>query len=264
MSRETLNKTQRVPGHIIFTDLDGTLIFSASKKLSWDIVCEYKDGKEISCITPRQAELLPKLHGIIPVTTRSIEQYRRIRFPEGFSPEYALTDNGGTLLINGEPDRAWTENSLRIAEECSKELERCRQTMENDVCRSFEIRLVDGMFLFTKSDDPERSLELLKSAAGDRVRCYAAGSKLYAVPAEICKGAAAKRLAERLCPGKKIVCAGDSLMDIPLLDIADVAVFPEDIGERISAGRLITSKRERFPEFVTERFAELLGVKSEE
>ena len=79
---------------LIFSDLDGTLIFSASRKQPGDIVCEYKDNREISCITKRQAELLPGLE-IIPVTTRSIEQYRRIRFPEGFSPEYALTDSAG-------------------------------------------------------------------------------------------------------------------------------------------------------------------------
>lgn len=64
---------------LIFTDLDGTLIFSAAKKQPGDIVCEYKDGAEISCITARQAELLPRLAGVIPVTTRSVEQYRRIR-----------------------------------------------------------------------------------------------------------------------------------------------------------------------------------------
>ena len=61
---------------LIFSDLDGTLIFSASRKQPGDIVCEYKDNREISCITKRQAELLPGL-AIVPVTTRSIEQYRR-------------------------------------------------------------------------------------------------------------------------------------------------------------------------------------------
>ena len=97
---------------LIFSDLDGTLIFSASRKQPGDIVCEYKDNREISCITKRQAELLPGLE-IIPVTTRSIEQYRRIRFPEGFSPEYALTDNGGTLLVNGVPDPDWARRTMR-------------------------------------------------------------------------------------------------------------------------------------------------------
>lgn len=104
---------------LIFSDLDGTLIFSASRKQPGDIVCEYKDNREISCITKRQAELLPGLT-IIPVTTRSIEQYRRIRFPEGFSPEYALTDNGGTLLVNGVPDPEWARRTMRLVQESSR------------------------------------------------------------------------------------------------------------------------------------------------
>lgn len=248
---------------IIFTDLDGTLIFSASKKLLGDIVCEYKDGAEISCITAKQSRLLPRLSGVIPVTTRSIEQYRRIRFPEGFQPEYALTDNGGTLLINGEPDREWTENSLRLAEECSSELEQCRRIMEQDSRRSFEIRMVDGMFLFTKSDCPEKSLEMLREAAGDKVRCFSTGAKIYALPAKLDKGTAAKQLAERISPGSRIVCAGDSLMDVPLLNIADIAVFPEDISEQIRAAEKVGYRRERFPEYVTEYFCILRGINTE-
>ena len=249
---------------LIFTDLDGTLIFSAAKKQPGDIVCEYKDGAEISCITARQAELLPRLSGVIPVTTRSVEQYRRIRFPEGFSPEYVLADNGGTLLINGEPDREWTENSLSIVGKCRQELERCRGVMENDRRRSFEVRLVDGMFLFTKSDSPAESLGLLKAAAGEQVSCFAVGAKLYAIPAEINKGGAAMRLAECIAPGCRMVCAGDSLMDVPLLKAADTAVFPEDIKEHIRVREMVTTRRERFPEFVTEYFGRLCGVVAEE
>ncbi|MGN0670335.1 MAG: hypothetical protein ACI4JZ_07280 [Oscillospiraceae bacterium] len=227
---------------LIFSDIDGTLIFSAAKKRPDDIVCEYKDGAEISCITPRQAELFPKLNGVIPVTTRSIEQYLRINFPSGFSPKYALVDNGGTLLIDGKPEREWTSNSLGIVEKCAAELACCRSAMENDVHRSFEIRLVDGMFLFTKSDSPERSLELLKSVAGERVECFAVGAKLYAIPVEINKGTAAKRLKERILPSCTTICAGDTAMDIPLLGIADTAVFPEDLSELVSAPNRVVSR----------------------
>ena len=241
---------------LIFTDLDGTLIFSAARKRPGDIVVEYKDGAEISCITPRQAELLPGLMAI-PVTTRSIEQYRRIRFPEGFSPEYALTDNGGTLLVNGEPDREWTENSLACVQKSAGGLERCRRVMERDARRCFEIRMVDGMFLFTKSEDPAGSLKRLSEAAGDGVRCFCTGAKLYAIPAGLCKGAAAKRLAERLAPGGRILCAGDTLMDVPLLNIADAAVMPENIRQQVSARKIVTAPRERFPEFVTEYFTRM-------
>lgn len=236
---------------LIFSDIDGTLIFSAAKKRPEDIVCEYKDGAEISCITPRQAELFPKLSGIIPVTTRSVEQYLRINFPKGFSPKYALVDNGGTLLINGKPEREWTSNSLSIVEKCAEELARCRRAMERDVHRCFEVRLVDGMFLFTKSDSPERSLELIKAAAGNRVECFAVGAKLYAVPAEINKGSAAKRLRERISPNSRTICAGDSAMDIPLLRIADAAVFPEDLSALADAPNRVVFPRERFPERVT-------------
>ena len=239
---------------LIFSDIDGTLIFSAAKKRLGDIVCEYKDGVEISCITPRQAEIFPKLNGVIPVTTRSIEQYLRINFPNGFSPKYALVDNGGTLLIDGKPEREWTEKSLGIVEECADELERCRRVLESDIHRSFEIRLVDGMFLFSKSDSPERSLELLKIAAGERVECFAVGAKVYAIPTKINKGSAAKLLRERIAPNSRTVCAGDSAMDIPLLKIADTAVFPEDLSRLVDSRNCVVFPRERFCEQVTEFF----------
>ena len=245
---------------LIFTDLDGTLIFSALKKQPGDVVCEYKDGAEISCITARQAELLPKLTGVIPVTTRSVEQYRRIKFPVGFSPEYVLSDNGGTLLINGVPDREWAENSLRIVKSCAGELERCRRAMENDPSRCFEIRMVDGMFLFTKSSSPASSLELLRSAAGEQVKCFAIGAKLYAVPAEMNKGAAAERLRNRIAPDSAIICAGDSAMDVPMLSFADTAVFPEDITEPVYVQNRAAFPRERFPEQVTEYFCRVRGI----
>ena len=241
---------------LIFSDLDGTLIFSASRKRPGDIVCEYKDGAEISCITRRQADLLPGLE-VIPVTTRSVEQYRRICFPEGFSPEYALTDNGGTLLVNGFPDPEWTAHTARLVRECAGELERCRGVLEHDSGRSFEIRMVDGMFLFTKSADPENTLRKLNEVSGAAVRCFATGAKVYALPAGLCKGAAVRRLAGRLAEQRgsgRMICAGDSAMDIPMLNAADAAVFPEDISG-VTAAEKVVSCRERFPEFVTEYFS---------
>lgn len=244
---------------LLFSDLDGTLIFSAAKKRPGDIVCEYKDSgrsQEISCITPRQAELLPGLD-IIPVTTRSIEQYRRIEFPAGFSPEYALTDNGGTLLINGVPDPEWNSHTMRLVQESAADLARCRAVLERDVNRNFEIRMVDGMFLFTKSAAPERTLNMLNEVCGN-VQCFATGAKVYALPAGLCKGTAVKRLAGRISAQRgsavKIICAGDSAMDIPMLNAADTAVFPEDISG-VTAAEKVVSARERFPEFVTEYFS---------
>ena len=190
--------------YAMFSDLDGTLIFSAAKRLPGDVLVELRGGEEISCVTSRQAELLPGLE-VIPVTTRSIEQYRRIAIP-GFSPEFAIVDNGGTLLVNGIPDPEWSQRSRECALSCAVELAECRRILELDVHRSFEIRMVDGLFLFTKSDRPEQTLEVMRAAAGNAVNCWSTGQKVYAIPAGICKGRAVRRLAERIFPGRKLVC----------------------------------------------------------
>lgn len=235
----------------LFSDLDGTLIFSAKRKQVGDIVIERKNGEEISCVTERQAELFPRLENVIPVTTRSIEQYRRIEFERfGFSPKYALCDNGGTLLVNGERDAEWTEWSSGIFAECEGELSRFRELLERDPRRSFDVRLVDRLFLFTKSAKPPETLEYL--GLGERCECFFTGEKVYVVPKKLNKGAAVKRLAERL-ELAEFAAAGDSLMDLPMLNAARTAVFTENIPEeKVTAREKIIRPRERFSEFVTE------------
>lgn len=241
----------------MFSDLDGTLIFSAKRKQVGDIVIERKDGAEISCVTARQAELFPSLDNVIPVTTRSVEQYKRIEFARfGFSPKYALCDNGGTLLVYGECDAAWAEWSSAIFSECEGELSRFRELLELDPRRSFEVRLVDKLFLFTKSTAPAETLEYLGN--GDLCECFFTGEKVYAVPKKLNKGAAVKRLAERLRLSE-FAAAGDSLMDLPMLNEARTALFTEDIPEsEVTAQKKITRPRKGFTEFVTE-FATLCG-----
>lgn len=235
----------------MFSDLDGTLIFSAKYKQADDIVIERKDGGEISCITKRQAELFPQISRIIPITTRSIEQYRRIDFARfGFSPRYALCDNGGTLLIDGEVSAEWSEWSCGIYENCREELAEYQALLKRDPFRSFEVRLVDGLFLFTKSADPRKTLDFL--GAGTLCECFFTGQKVYVVPKALNKGAAVKRLAEKLGIAR-FAAAGDSAMDISMLNAAQTAVFTDNItaGE-VKAENRIIRPRERFSEFVCE------------
>lgn len=240
---------------MFFTDLDGTLIRSASRKRAGDIVIEHKDGIEITCISSKSAAVLSGLNGIVPVSSRSIEQYKRINIP-GFAPKYALVDNGGNLLIDGVIDRDWSEWSNGIAEKRREELAVCSRLLEDDPDRSFEVRLVDGLFLFTKSDDPKRTLERLKEAAVG-LDLYNTGAKVYAIPNEINKGAAVQRLVDVLeRRGERIVCAGDSVMDVPMLKIADIAVYPDDMGLEPHG---FSCLREELCEFVVEKAAELFA-----
>lgn len=240
---------------ILFSDLDGTLIFSASRRGVGDLVIERKNGEPISCVTARQTELFQRLTDVVPVTTRSIEQYRRIEFARfGFSPEYALCDNGGTLLVDGEPDVEWSGWSRGIFAECETELSRFRELMEQDTHRSFEVRLVDGLFLFTKSSEPAETLSYL--GQGEQCESFFTGEKVYTIPKKLSKGAAVKRLAERLGLSE-FAAAGDSLMDLPMLNAAKTAVFTENIPtELVTAREKIRRPREGFPEFVTE-FADM-------
>lgn len=240
---------------IFFTDLDGTLIRSAEKKRAGDVVIEYKGEREITCMAKESVETLSKLGCLIPVTTRSIEQYLRIRIP-GFSPKFALTDNGGNLLVDGVPDKEWAAWSAEIVKARIKELERCHRVLENDPDRSFEIRMVDGVFLFSKSKEPARTVERL-SMVSDRLDCYSTGAKVYAVPRELNKGTAARRLLEIIGRSKeKMICAGDSVMDIPLLEIADIAVYPDDMGLELNG---FSCPREKFCEFVAEKAKEFFA-----
>lgn len=238
--------------NVLFSDLDGTLIFSASRKKVGDIVIERKDGAEISCVTARQAELLPNIGNIVPVTTRSIEQYRRIEFPEGFAPKYVLCDNGSTLLINGEKDGPWLERSAEILAEAMEEMTRFRMILERDPDRRFEVRFVDGFFLFTKSANP--NLTLARLGVGKCCECYATGEKVYVISKRLNKGDAVERLRELLgIPRENVFCAGDTLMDVPMLNAADIAIYTGDIPEKlITAREKIYRPREGFPEFVTE------------
>lgn len=235
----------------VFSDLDGTLIFSAKKMREGDFVIEYKDGEPISCITARQAEIFPALSNVIPVTTRSIEQYKRIDFAGfGFNPLYALCDNGGTLLINGSPDSEWLLWSGAIYAECEREMNSFRDKLERDENCSFEIRLVDGLFLFTKSSRPGETLKMLGES--ELCECFAVGGKIYVVPKGLNKGAAVKRLAARL-EIPKYICAGDSLMDASMLNTADYALFSDNIPEElITTPERIIHPHGGFPEYVAE------------
>ena len=245
---------------ILFSDLDGTLIFSAKRRRVGDIIADSLRGEPVSCITPRQADLLPDIRCIIPVTTRSLEQYRRIRFPAGFSPEYALCSNGRTLLVNCVPDPDWTSCSTAVYRKCEGELERFRGLLENDPDRCFEIRTVDGLFLFTKSGDTAHTLKRL--GTGELCECFAHGRKVFVIPKKLSKGLAVRELAERLeLTRENIVCAGDSLVDVPMLNEAGTALFTDNIApELVTADIKHRRPQDGFTEFVTE-FALNLNTK---
>ena len=105
---------------LLFTDLDGTLIRSYRRKFDDDVICvERHRDREFSFISSKKLELLHNLIKndnvlVIPITTRSEAEYRRIKIPD-VSFKYALIDNGARLLVDGEIDEEWEKESKKMA-----------------------------------------------------------------------------------------------------------------------------------------------------
>ncbi|SFB10832.1 Hydroxymethylpyrimidine pyrophosphatase [Acetitomaculum ruminis DSM 5522] len=216
------------------SDLDNTLIYSYKHDIGADkCLVENYNGMGISFMTGYSHSLLTKIRKeieFVPVTTRSISQYERIFFG-GEEVKYALTDNGGNLLINGKIDEKWHKESMTYFKKAEKEIDKAREILEKDKNRSMEVRLVDGFFAFTKSDDEEKTKKTLHEALDNtKVNIFNNGVKVYVFPKELDKGLAVKRFRKRF-EIEKIITAGDSLFDVPMLLNGDISIIPPQLKE---------------------------------
>ena len=244
--------------NILFvSDLDNTLLFSYKHKQDSDICVEYLNDKEQGFFTPKSIELLKNVNRsvtFIPVTSRSIAQYRRIQFPESTIPQYAITTNGAILLVNNEIDAKWYEASRQAVEPWRNELQHIAEILST-MPTAKHFRMVDDMYLFTACDNPEDA----KSVASEIIEktqldVTIAGRKVYFCPPFINKGQALRRLKDIFSP-EYTISAGDTTMDIPMLAIADFPIIPDcNLGTDIaSINKAIWDRTERFPEYVLQQ-----------
>ncbi len=206
-------------------DLDNTLIHSYKHKVDGDICIEIYNGREQSFISSRAVEMLKEIAEkilFIPVTTRSIEQYNRIEWLEGTTPEFAVVSNGANLLQNGEINLNWQKDFYKNIRPYENELQRQLERFSQD--KNFTIsRIVDGSFLFLKSNDDADIKKVSEEIQGDtNLVVEYSGRKIYLFPPNLNKGAALLKLKEIFEPAKTFA-AGDSSIDIPMLQVADVA-----------------------------------------
>ena len=217
------------------TDLDNTLIYSYKREIGEQKrSVEIYKGREVSFMTEKSFQLLRKLSEkimIVPVTTRSVEQYQRINLGIGI-PKYALTCNGGVLFAEGRRDEEWYGESREMVKECLEELEKAIQILNYDKDRSMEVRFIEELFVFTKSEKPEYTIHKLREKLNlSKIDIFQNGVKIYAVPKSLNKGNAVKRLKEKLHP-EFIIAAGDSEFDLTMLKEADMAIVPELLAKK--------------------------------
>jgi hypothetical protein len=223
-------------GWVVACDLDQTLIFSERLcRLAAPPVAvvpvEILDGAPIAFATPRSLELLAALSAaatFVPVTTRTRAQFARVRL--GPVPALAVTANGGTLLVAGEPDEAWaTTVQERIAASARPiaEVAALADRLAGDGWVRVT-RVAEGLFVYLVAHSREAipDLEgLASSLAGDGWLLSVQGRKVYLVPAVLTKEAAVTEVMRRT-GAAALAAAGDSLLDAGLLARADLAVRP--------------------------------------
>ncbi len=242
--------TRRHQPVLVATDLDRTLIYSGAAlgltmpdDLAPRLLCvEVNNGRPLSFVTERAAGVITELAAaadLVPVTTRTRDQYRRVHLP-GPPPHYAICANGGHLLVNGRTDRDWHDRVRRtVAARCaplSEVLDHLVRATDPGWLR--KARVAEDLFAYLVVERdlvPQEWVKELQEWAGERGWTVSVqGRKVYAVPAPLTKSAALAEVVRRT-GARTVLAAGDSLLDADLLLAADHAWRPGH-GELADAG----------------------------
>lgn len=234
-------------GVLVATDLDRTLIYSGAAVNAYGgadhplTAVERYEDRDASWMTTAAADRFADLHRtavIVPTTTRTPEQWRRITLP-GPAPRFAITANGGVLLVDGDIDHDWDRT-------VEAELAQVTPLAEvwayaGHVCRpewTSKLRNAGGLFCYAVLHRRRMPADFVSEvAAWSDARGWQVslqGRKLYWVPKSLTKSAAVAEIVRRSgCDS--VVAAGDSLLDTDLLLAADAGIAARH-GELVASG----------------------------
>jgi hypothetical protein len=168
---------------------------------------------------------------LLPVTTRSVPQYTRLRLP-GPAARFAVVCNGARILAGGESDPEWerTVRAAMAAQGAPFEEVRRRASIWRDERGFSSVRAVEDFFVYLSVTVREGWLTGFAGEVAEwcRARGWRAslqGRKLYLLPAALDKAPAVAEVAARL-DAARVVAGGDSLLDARMLRSADAAIRP--------------------------------------
>jgi phosphoserine phosphatase len=227
--------------HLVACDLDRTLIYSS--RAFWletpdaeapsIVVAEVYDGAPISFMTRAAEQLLLELAAtttFVPVTTRTVAQYSRVQLP-GPVPRFAITTNGGTILVDGAPDADWARTLQTRLSADAAPLAEVRALLEDPTATDWILRVRTAEDLFTyaiidRDTMPADWIAALHTQCQLRGWTVSVqGRKLYCVPDAVNKSTAVAEVRRRL-GAPLVLAAGDSLLDQRMLEEADFAFRP--------------------------------------
>lgn len=225
---------------LIAIDLDQTLIYSAQSiaragQTTDGLVCvELIDGAPQSFVTPGALAGLVRLDAstaLVPATTRTRTQYERIGLGS-IRPGYAVVANGAELLVDDVPDPAWAARTeeLLSADALSPSAIAGHLQEVLDPVWTKRIQVAQDAFAMAvveRERVPPLIIEQLHTWAADHgLGVSVQGRKFYVIPRWLSKQAAVEEVRRRTV-ATRLLAAGDSLLDICLLTMADAAVRPD-------------------------------------
>lgn len=227
---------------VFFTDLDNTILYSHRHMISDPVVwVEKLNGRDQSFISDRTFNYYQKQNWlkIIPVTTRTLQQYRRLQTVlRKLGWNEALICNGAIRIVDGCEDYEWTKESLCISESSRIPFRQAYQAAI-DHWGASSVVLNDPFMFYIKSENADDTYNVISENANTEfVAVYKDSRKVYCIPKVLNKGTAIERYKNRfgveLC-----IAAGDSAFDIPMLKLADFCICPEGMQDFSVSGKKI-------------------------
>lgn len=227
---------------IFATDLDRTMIYSKKfiniNEESVQAV-EVKEDRVISYMTNKSIDLLKKINEkipVIPVTTRSLDEYKRINIFEEINPRFFIVNNGGKIFVNGVEDKKWKKyiNKKLKYNKLSTMYNYFIETMKKCNIEILREKNIDNMYyMFIIEDMPTDKITDINEKIQDfSYSLYKTGRKVYLVPDFINKWDALNYLRDEYFyidenNLEKIAYSGDSNMDLGCVLNSDLGIVPK-------------------------------------
>lgn len=143
------------------------------------------------------------------------------------------------LLVDGKEDEKWYQDSLKWIQNSTGELHKALKLLDRDIRRTFELRFIKELFVFTKCEEPETVVADLKRLLNTEiVEIFHNGVKVYVVPKALNKGTAVERFRNYI-GADFVIAAGDSTFDISMLEAADRGIAAPELAQRYSFSQKI-------------------------
>ena len=240
----TLSPGAPVP--LIATDLDRTMIFSKAAMgpeqfAALDLRCvEIHEDAPLSYMTAEAVDLLGSLAAsapVVPVTTRTPKQYKRIALP-GSPFRHAVVSSGGRIITDGTDDKAWRRHIDTQLSGAGADLDTVVAELRSRIDQSWvkKLRIADDLFCYLVVRTERQPAGFLADWTGWCAQrgwtVSQQGRKIYAQPATVTKSAALAAVRSRLiddgtlAAGAPVLAAGDGLLDADMLEAADRGIRP--------------------------------------